>query len=480
MLTFIGIIIIWIVTAVLGYSRYGYMWQLKEYRLRNMHDFLRSKKGRGLLLSYLSAKNILRPKLTNKILIILVLSTTLEAFILFSFFSIPTLILLIIFRFVIISAIVGLLYIPTLLGKKYYIKKATKKLAQYKQLKSIGITGSYGKTTVKELLAHTLSSKFKTIKTPEHINTEIGVARFILKTDFKDIDIFIVEMGAYKRGDIKILADMVKPKMGILTAINEQHLALFKSIKQTQKTKYELLYSLPKNGTAIVNSDNPLCCEFLDKIDAKVITFGKDAINKPTYHMTNVSTDTSGIYFSSNNQPYSASIFGEHNAMNLMPVIAVAEQLNIKPTEIQSAFDTLTPEKYGMKVFNIDKATIINDSYNSNPEGFRAALKLLKSIGAEKNKIVITRGMKELGYASRELHKQIGNNIEEIADELVVISPDNLDPVKEGVGNGVKLHTIYNPNDLLKYIKNTVKTNSVILLENRMFTNIDKYLNENE
>lgn len=479
MFTFWSILIlsIWIITGVLGYAKYGYMWQLKEYRLYNMGDFLQRKYEQGLLLNYLFfSKRVLYPKLTNKMLIILIVSIAIEAFVLFSLFSIWTLLILIIIRFVIISGVVGLLYVPTILGKHFYIRKATRKLAQYPQLKSIGITGSYGKTTVKEILAHVVSTKFNVIKTPDHINTEIGIARFILKKDFKKIDIFIVEMGAYRSGDIKIIAEMVKPKIGILTAINEQHLALFRSIKQIQKTKYELLYSLSESGTAIVNSDNSLCREFLDKIKARVITFGVEKDNDPTYHITNTSMSASGIQFSHNNQSYSAPILGKHNAMNLMPVIATALQLGMKPVEIQSAFDTLTTEKYGMNVLRLDKALIINDSYNSNPDGFKMALELLENLREGRKTVVITRGITELGAKSEEIHKQIGENISKIADILVIISPDYLDSIISGTGNNIELHKIYDSNDLLKYIKQISTTDSIVLLENRLFTNIDNYL----
>lgn len=475
----IVILSIWIITGIFDYAKYGYMWQLKEYRLYNMYDFLLSKRGKELLLNYLySLKKILRPKLTNKMLIILTISIIIEIFILFSLFSPWTLLILIVFRFVIISVVVGLLYIPTVLGKHFYIYKATRKLEQYPQLKSIGIAGSYGKTTVKEILACVTSTKFNVIKTPEHINTEIGIARFILQKDFSNVDVFIIEMGAYRPGDIATIANMVKPKIGILTAINEQHLALFRSIKQTQKTKYELLYSLPKDGIAIVNSDNFLCREFLNKVKAEVITFGAEKDNHPVYHITNTSMSASGIQFLSNGQSYSAPIFGEHNAMNLIPIIATALQLGMKPAEIQSAFDTLTAKKYGMKILNIGKATIINDSYNSNPDGFRMALKLLKDLSKERKTVVITRGITELGSKSEEIHNQIGKSIAQIADTLVVISPDYLDSITKDIGNDIELRTIYDSEGLLKYIKQISKIDSIILLENRMFANVDDYLNE--
>ena len=145
--------------------------------------------------------------------------------------------------------------------------KSDKQTAQYPDLTVIGITGSYGKSSVKEFLGHFLETEFSVIKTPRNTNTEIGVAQFVLASNFADKDVFIVEMGAYRPGEIKLICDMVRPSIGVLTVIAEQHLSLFGSIKNIQSAKYELLRSLPTNGFAVTNADNAYCTELLDTLD---------------------------------------------------------------------------------------------------------------------------------------------------------------------------------------------------------------------
>jgi UDP-N-acetylmuramoyl-tripeptide--D-alanyl-D-alanine ligase len=156
----------------------------------------------------------------------------------------------------IISSIVLFFQPLAVLRKRQIISKAKKKMRRFKNLIVIGITGSYGKTSTKEFLATILSQKFNVLKTKEHQNSEMGICQCILNDLRPEHQIFIVEMGAYNRGGIKLLCDIVRPKIGILTGINEQHLATFGSQENIIKTKFELIESLPKDGAAILNCDN--------------------------------------------------------------------------------------------------------------------------------------------------------------------------------------------------------------------------------
>lgn len=472
--------VIWLITAGLDYARYGYVWQLKEYRLRNMCDYLSNRKRRQLIFNFFYFRQtILRPKLTNKMVLIIAFSCGFEIIVLYFWFSPWTIPILILIRFLVISTVVGLLYIPTLLVKKFYIYRASTKLARYKELIVIGITGSYGKTTVKEFLAQVLSGKFSVIKTPEHINTEIGIARFILKTDFIKTEIFVVEMGAYKPGDIKIIAEMVKPEIGILTAINEQHLALFGSLKKTQATKYELLQSLPADGLAVVNSDNDLCREPLDKLNTKSVTFGMDRTWQPQYHITDIATSMYGIQFKCNERKYTSQVVGSHNAMNLAPVVAVAEHLGMQNNEIQPAIKDLKLPLKNTQLCSLNKSLIIDDSHNANPDGFLVALKLLKTVKNNQRTVVITRGMNELGTKSAEIHRSVAKKIAEIADVLVIISPDYEESLRTGTNEKIDIKTIFNGADLLQYIKQLSSAESLVLFENRLFANVDEYIKNN-
>ena len=476
------LIIIWLATAIFDYAKYSYVWQLKEYRWRNMLDYLRKNSNRQLVFnSFYFLHRILRPQLTLKIILINVSSFLLETVVIYFLFSWLTVFIIIILRFFIFSGVVGLFYMPTILIKKIYIYRATKKLKGYHgKLKVVGVTGSYGKTTVKYFLDQVLSSKFKVLKSPKYVNTEIGIARFILQTNFSKVEIFIVEMGAYKPGDIEIITKMVKPIVGILTSINEQHLALFDNLKTTQATKYELLYSLPKNGLAIVNNDNKLCREFLDKIDVKSKTFGTNGNLKPDYYVSNITMNEQGIVFNCNDVKYMAPIIGKHNAINLVPVIIAADYFGMKQEEIQNAIQVVKLPPQNTQLYKLNRALIIDDSHNANPNGFMASLELLNFFKKNRRAVVITRGMNELGKSSRKNHYLVANNIAKVADTLVIISPDNKDYLKKGIGNrNTKIEMIFSGEKLIQYIKKISSNDAVILLENRLFSNVDEYLKNN-
>jgi len=509
------LIFIWFLSAILDYNNFCYYWQLKEYRWDRFKDFLISKKGQQfsililitilvslLLMVYFSfflleafyysyyfllifillvfvlrffEDEWLHPKFTKKSLVIVLISLLLEILLIFVFKVFLILFIIIPLRIFIISLLILFLKIPNSFLKKYYSQKAAAKLKQYPKLKVIGITGSYGKTTTKEFLAQILDSKFKVIKTPEHVNTEIGIAKFILAQDFSEIEVFIVEMGAYKIGEIASICDLVQPKMGILTAINQQHLALFGSQENIQQAKYELLQSLPVDGLAVVNNDNKLCREKLSLVKAKVITYGQKDKFKPQALISAIKTQLDSLEFDLNleNQKFSffTKVKGEYNLMNIAPAVLIAIHLGLSEEEIVSGVRKVELKNNYLETYKYGKVEVINDSYSSNPTGFQAVLKLFEHYPKEKRRIIITRGMIELGKDSYQLHREIGKKIGEQADELIIISPDNASGLIKGVedfGKKIKVVKIFRPLELVEYLKKLKEVDSVIILENRM------------
>jgi UDP-N-acetylmuramoyl-tripeptide--D-alanyl-D-alanine ligase len=386
------------------------------------------------------------------------------------------LLVLLILRFFILTSVVYLFSFPTWALKRYYIAKAAKKMLRYPNMVVVGITGSYGKSSVKEFLAHFLSTTLRVEKTPKNINTEMGVARFILNTDFLNTDVFVVEMGAYRPGEIKLICDMVRPKIGILTVIAEQHLSLFGSIKNIQAAKYELLRSLPKDGFAVTNADNPYCTEFLDTLVVKEVeTFGTEPDNAPDCLITDVETHDDGIICSGTYHGKTggivAPVIGAHHVYNIAAASMVAVYLGVADNDIVEAAKTLPIDIQGsLKKYMYGKATILDDSYNSNPEGFKAALDVLKSVSHGKKTVVITRGMLELGGRSKELHEQIGGEVAFVADELVVISKDFFESLRRGAGSKYRTNVVLKENhdELVQYLRKLKEESVYVLLENRM------------
>jgi len=500
--------LVWMALALFDYLGLTYFWQLKEYRLDRFRDLLTSKQGeeiwkdyryiwRGLAglalfvypIAYIAVGVIVadlfiillrkrkfrRPKITLKSILVVLVATFAEI-LLFQFIFPLNLPFVFFLRFFLLSLIVILINLPSRLAKMIFILRAKQKLASYKNLLTIGITGSYGKSSVKEFTAHFLSLDYKVIKTPQNINSEIGIAKFILKTDFRTTDFFVCEMGAYKKGEIKLICDMVKPKIGILTTIGEQHLALFGSIKNIQSAKYELLRSIPKDGLVITNADNPYCTEYLKDLVCKNIeTCGFEEKIRPTCLLVRVKPTLKGVDFEAiyhgQRGEMSLPVLGAHQAYNAALAIMVAVNLEVNPKSIATASKTLPVEAHGsLKKYSYGKATIIDDSYNSNPAGFRSALEILSLFPSSKKRIVITRGMLELGEQSDKLHEHIGGEIAYYCDELVLITPDFVEPIKRGVGE--KYHTniryLFEQDKLLEYVQGLKKEDCAILLENKI------------
>jgi len=516
----IAILILWTVSALFDYLGNIYIWQLKEYRTDRFRDFLATTKAKQFFFRYpllwrsilaiviflwpinsvlfikyiiivifsgdvlygvgrYLKKRLLRPHITVKTLGILLISMLIEGVLFLYTRDWTALLLLVILRFFITTAVVYIASKPTQWAKKYYITQATKKMARYNNLTVIGITGSYGKTTVKEFLAHILSSSKRVIKTPKHVNTEIGIARFILQNNFSDTDIFVVEMGAYRKGEIALICNIVQPTIAILTAINEQHLSLFGSIQNTQEAKFELLRSLPKNGLAVVNSDNKHIREKLNTLECRIETFGMDEEFDPSFLIHGLKKVQGGMCFvgTATRSSGTKEVFeiilpfmGDHQAMNVAPCIITGIELGVEKKNLIQQASTLALLDGSLNVYKYGKAVIIDDSYNSNPKGFKAALDVLSKYPSQKPRLVITRGMLELGERSNELHEEIAGEISFIANEVVLISPDSADAMKRGLVKkySVDLKEIFDQKQLLTYVRKLKDREVVILLENRL------------
>jgi len=512
MLLTVIIIFLWFLSALADYGQFCYIWQFKEYRFDRLRDFRSTLSGKKFFRGWsvtkrpliylalflllpinfkalsvtliaillidlifnlwaLGKHNLPRPKLTAKSSALIILSLASETVLFFIFFNSIIIFIVLAARWFIFSAWAMAAKFPTGIAKLIYLKIAGNKLLKFNKLMVVGVTGSYGKTTVKNFLTQILGEKYKVIMTPKNINTEIGIAKFILKNDFSDYDIFVVEMGTYKIGEIAAVCKMVKPKIGVLTVINEQHLSLLGDIKNTQIAKYELLRGLPANGLAITNSDNKYCREFLNELKCQVKTFGLRHEYNPDCLIKNISASETAINFTAaikndGELRIDAPTIGSHNSLNIAPIILAAQYLDLSQNEIINRCRQLKLPPKVLQTYTYGQCLIIDDSYNANPDGFLAALDILFGYG-ERRKIVITRGMLELGQSSRSWHETVGKKIGQIADELIIISTDSASHLKAMAGE-IKISVETNPNKLLEIIKNFKNQNCVILLENRL------------
>lgn len=406
--------------------------------------------------------------------------------------------------------LVFFLLIPTILLKPLekiyiycYLQKAKNKLSllkkQNQELKIIGITGSYGKTSVKECLSSILKEKYNILAPPANINTLIGIARLILNNLTKHHEIFIVEMGAYFRGDIKKICDLVHPDIGVLTGINEAHLGKFKKIETTIKTKFELIESLPSNGLALINGNNKYCVEqILSPTTEKIIKPIKCKIK--LYSLSEASDAQGGVgHFQSDKNieivfvkldnyqqvetatkfvlikqnirlEFAINLLGRHNILNILPGILIGEKLGLTTEQIKMGVEKIKPIPHRLQpIISKNNILVIDDAYNGNPDGVMAAIEVLANF-KNRCKIFATPGLAELGKGAEKAHKEIGARLAEVADLVLLIQNSNTKFFLQGLKekkypkNQIKIYQ--SSQNMQDDLKNILKSGDVILFQN--------------
>jgi len=456
--------------ALISLLFYLKLWQLKEYRRDRLICHLRTKTGKKQIISFLNAfswKGFKRPIFTLKAILIFGISVFLS--LKFWFFFLKYLpfpfywqfllasLLISVFAPILVSFVVFIFQPVSWFLKKIVILTSQRKIRTMKNLKVIGISGSFGKSSTKEILAMLLKEKFKVLKTPKNWNTEIGAAKTILRYLQPKHEFFIVEMGAYKKNEIKAIADLVKPQIGLLTGINEQHLPLFGSLEKIIKAKYELIEALPEKGLAIFNNDNKYVRKLAEKTKKRKKIFSLKEVKK-------VRVSKRKISFQWQNQNFSLNLLGAFQISNFLGAAMTARELGLSWPEIQTAASKIKPRIGTMKPFiGLNDGFFIDDSYNANPDGLTAALDYLTK--QKGRKIVVTRGMIELGKASVKLHRQIGRRLAREVD-LVILT--KRDPAKALQVNGLNLILAESAAKALEILQKEVKPGDLILLEGRL------------
>ena len=371
-----------------------------------------------------------------------------------------------------------------------YLFSAKKRLRTL-QPRVIGITGSYGKTSTKYILHQILSQKFNTLMTPDSYNTPMGICKVIRGELTPEHEIFIVEMGAYKRGDIRELCNLASPEIGILTAVGPQHLERFKSIENIAQTKYELIESLPSNGLAVFNCDNEICAELADKREQggspvrryATDPFSVDSVSdRADLTATDIRHTPEGLAFRVHANVGTSEIrtrlLGRHNVSNILAAIAVSMACGMTLAEIQEAIVNVEPVPHRLQLTTgAGNVTIIDDSFNANPVGAKAALEVLTEIG-EGKKVLVTPGMVELGEREYEENRRLGEQAADVCDLVILVGPTRTTPILEGLKAAEypsqQIIVALNLEEVKQHLATRVQAGDVVLFENDLPDNYNE------
>lgn len=331
-----------------------------------------------------------------------------------------------------------MLLIPVEKGiQRSYINDAKRRLRSMPDLKVVGITGSYGKTSTKHYLTRILSEEFDVLMTPGSFNTPMGVVRTVREYMKPYNQIFVCEMGAKQPGDIKEICDIVHPSMGIVTAVGPMHLESFKTIENVCRTKFELVDSLPSDGWAVVNNDFAPCAA-RNVENTRVARYGVSNTEGCDYKALDVRYTPEGTRFrvegpNGFNIELETRLLGECNVSDILAAVVIADKLGVPAARIRNAVATIDQVEHRLSIKRTPGGvTIIDDAFNSNPAGSKMAVDVLSHFTSGK-RIIVTPGMIELGSEQDELNRAFGRHIGPNVDVAVIVGEYNRDAIVGGI-----------------------------------------------
>ena len=322
---------------------------------------------------------------------------------------------------------------------RWYYNDAKRILCSMPDLKIIGVTGSFGKTSTKHYLYRILSERYNVVMTPGNFNTTLGVIRTIREQLKPHHQVFIVEMGAKQVGDIKEICDLVHPSIGVVTAVGEMHLETFGSVENVLRTKFELIEALGPNGIGVVNLDSEPIARDSAKYDCRIISYGVDA--KADYRAEQIDYTPTQTTFSIRHnddvrEGYATHLAGRGNILNLLAAVAVADELKVSEALQKRAMRQIEQIEHRLSIKRTAGGiTIIDDAYNSNPQGAAMALEVLGSFRRPEGarRIVVTPGFVEMGESQYRNNRTLGEQIAASADIAVVVNRTNREAILEGL-----------------------------------------------
>ena len=358
------------------------------------------------------------------------------------------------------------------LVSEMYFRDAQKKLRARPDLIKIGITGSYGKTSVKFIMKTILEEKFQVLATPSSFNTPMGVTRIIRERLQPAHQVFIAEMGARHVGDIKELCRLVHPHHGVLTSVGPQHLDTFHTIERIKGTKYELMDAIPDGGCCFFPDDGAICRELFDKTLKEKRLCALNGTDDADVWATDVTVSPAGSAFTlhtiSDSIRCETRLLGEHNISNILLAAMVGLHLGMNLRQVARGISRIQPVEHRLQLIPSAGVTIIDDAFNSNPNGAKAALRVLRDFPGRR--IIITPGMVELGADEEEFNHDFGVFMAECVDVAILVGPRHTAPIAKGLTEhgfpAENLHVVSSLEEAAAILRQIGKNGDVALFEN--------------
>ena len=358
---------------------------------------------------------------------------------------------------------------------RWYYNDAKRILRSMPHLTIIGVTGSFGKTSTKHFLHRVLSERYNVLMTPGNFNTTLGVVRTVREHLKPHHEVFIVEMGAKQRGDIKEICDLVCPDMGIVTSVGEMHLETFGSVENVARTKFELIDALPEGGFGIVNIDSEAAYNHIKTNGIKVKTYAIDN-SDADYRATDIVYSSQRTTFAvehdaTSDSDYATHLLGRGNILNITAALAVAEKMDIKVDARRRGVKQLEQVEHRLSMRTNGGITILDDAYNSNPTGARMALEVLSGFDTTGSRYVVTPGFVEMGAKQYENNRAFGRYIAASkADAVYVVNEVNREAITTGLKEGgYDMHcvsTVASFKEAMAELQPRLKAGDVVLYEN--------------
>ncbi len=367
-----------------------------------------------------------------------------------------------------------------------YYRQAQNKIREYKSdhhLRVVGITGSFGKTSTKFITNTILREKFNILETPSSYNTPMGLSKVINNDLTQDQEVFVAELGAKVPGEIREVAELVQPNIGVITAIGPTHMHLFKTIENIQETKYELIEALGQKDVAIFNYDNEYIKPMVNRTKIKTMLYGLEDIDKLDVYAREIEVDERGSRFilgirDLGEKEVTTKLLGKHNISNLLAAVSIAYTLEMSFDEICAAIPLVEPVEHRLSLIQgAQGMTIIDDTFNSNPVGARAALEVLDTFKTDR-KMILTPGMVELGAMEEEENYKFGKEIAKVADYVLLVGKQRTKPIENGLRDaGFNMDHVLVGKDLNEattFLTGLATPGSVVLFENDLPDNYNE------